>query len=460
VGYEDDGQRSNRRRRTAVLVVTTLLALAMLLLSAGAASAFIYDPDAEPSWAFFIGGSGAGNDHATDVAKTSTATWVVGQVDNGATNLDASLVRIPTGSYTQPTVNSWDSPAHSNDANYDVAARGSYVYSAGATRNSSNNLDLILIRWSSTTGAFKWARRYAGAAKMDDEATDVVIDSKGNAIVCGTTENAAGYMSWVVRKYSAAGDKRWTWTYDGSAIYHDMPLEMVVDGANNIYVTGYTRQNTATGSFTVKLSPSGSKLWTRKYKGIDGLGANTNSIARCPSGGVYVGGYMHAAATGTDAILLRYSAAGVRTPFEPCDAMGATSPQMLYDITVAASGRIYGVGQHNDSETLWVIWRSSGTISLVETSTTAGTDLWRAVASDPYGGVYMTGPYDNPSVNPNIRTTRVSDLLEGGQWVYDYDDNGYNREVSALAVSGLSCAVVGRQYNGTDYDQYVHIWQY
>jgi hypothetical protein len=44
--------------------------------------------------------------------------------------------------------------------------------------------------------------------------------------------------------------------------------------------------------------------------------------------------------------------------------------------------------------------------------------------------------------------------------LYDDDVNAYAREVEALSVSGLSCAVTGRQYNGSDYDQYVHIWAY
>jgi hypothetical protein len=456
-----NARHSAWRRRTTVVAVTTLLVLTALLLSAGVASAAIYDPDAEPCWAFFIGGSGAGNDNATDVAKTSKATWVVGQVDNGATNLDASLVRIPTGIGTQPVVNSWDSPAHSNDANYAVAARGSYVYSAGAARNSSNNLDIILIRWSSTTGAFMWAKRYAGAAKMDDEAIDVVIDGYGNAIVCGTTENSSGTSAWVVRKYNRSGDKKWTWTFDGSPTHNDLPREMVVDGANNIYVTGTGYVNSKAYAYTVKLSPKGAKLWTRRYAGPEATYGNAMGIARCPSGGIYVGGNTSTAATGVDMFLLRYTAAGDRKVYARFDAdNGGTTQQYMYDLAVASNGMIYGVGLHQGTDPAWVAWRAGGDVYTSMVNFTTGTDKWLAVGADAYGGVYMTGPYDNPSVNPNIRTQRFSVLNMGGGWLYDYDSNGYNREVSAIAVSGLSCAVVGRQYNGVDYDQYVHIWQY
>jgi hypothetical protein len=335
------------------------------------------------------------------------------------------------------------------------------VYSAGATRNSSNNLDLIVMRWSSLTGAFKWARRYAGAAKMDDEATDVVIDGNGNAIVCGTTENSSGTSAWVVRKYTPAGDKKWTWTYDGSAVHNEAPREMVVDGANNIYVTGTATVNSKAYAYTVKLSPKGAKLWSRRYAGPESTYGNAMGIARCPSGGVYVGGNTMTAATGVDMFLLRYTAAGDRKVYERFgETIADTSQQYMYDLAVASNGRIYGVGLHQGTDPAWVAWRSTGDVYQAMINYTPGSDTWLAVGTDAYSGVYMTGPYDNVSVNPNIRTQSFSVLNQGGGWLYDYDGNGYDREVSALAVSGLSCAVVGRQYNGTNYDQYVHIWQY
>ncbi|MEE4275264.1 MAG: SBBP repeat-containing protein, partial [Thermoleophilia bacterium] len=341
-----------------------------------------------------------------------------------------------------------------------VAARGSYVYSAGATRNSSNNLDLIVMRWSSLTGAFKWAKRYAGAAKMDDEATDVVIDGNGNAIVCGTTENAAGRTSWVVRKYTPAGDKKWTWTYDGSALTNDTPTEMVVDSSNNIYVTGHTQQDAVLGFFTVKLSPTGAKLWSRKYRGFDDLGGTCWAIARCPSGGVYVGGIIQSATTSYDAVVLRYSAAGTRTVFEYFTAGNDATWESARDIAVASDGKVFAVGSKDESDPMWVAWLPYGGLQSASWETTAGYDSWEAVATDSYGGVYIAGPYDNVSVNPNIRTFRSSVLPGGGGWMYDYDGNGYDRSFGALAVSGLSVAVVGRQYNGSNYDQYVHIWTY
>ena len=454
------------------LLFMTLLALGCLLVGAGVASARIDDPDAEPSWAFFLTGSAAGGDNALDVAVTTKATWVAGQVYDGAVNeLDASLARIPAGSSAQPTVQTWNSTADDNDANYAVAARGSHVYTAGATRNAADNLDLTVIRWSSSTGAFTWVRRYARAAGKDDIATDVVIDSGGNAIVCGTTENAAEFTAWVVRKYSSAGKLRWTWTYDGSAAHADAPVEMVVDSRDNIYVTGSTQQDspsgpdTVSGCYTLKLSPKGAKLWAKSYKGPNILTSAGTAIARCPSGGVYVGGHTQINATAKDCFLLRYAADGRRTVFERPLVMGSVE-NSVNDLAVASNGRIYAVGQRvianqNRANPIYVMWNPSGTHDDTVEYFSDDEDAWEAVATDAHGGVYMTGFFDlTTTVNPNIRTMRRSVLSEGGTWTSDYSPNGYNREVNALAVGGLTCAVVGRQYNGADYDQYVHIWTY
>ena len=71
------GRSGGRRgRRASILAAIALTLLATFLCVAGTASAQIYDPDAEPCWQFFIGGTGGGNDNATDVAKTLAATWV------------------------------------------------------------------------------------------------------------------------------------------------------------------------------------------------------------------------------------------------------------------------------------------------------------------------------------------------------------------------------------------------
>jgi hypothetical protein len=391
-----------------------------------------------------------------------SATWVAGHVNAGATNADASLTRIPTGSSAQPVMLTWNGGADSNDINVTVAARGSYVYTAASSYNALGNVDMVLIRWSSDTGAVRWARRFAGAADRDDRPSDVVIDAAGNGIVCGSSENAGGWTSWVVRKYSPAGDLRWSYTYDGSALASDRPAEMVVDDAGNIYVTGFTRQEAVTGAFTVKLSPAGTKLWSRKYTGLDALGAVATAVARRPGGGVYVGGYVTTLLGGQDAFLVRYTSAGEKLVHELCDANTvAQTIQTLRDIAVASDGLVFGVGQHDDTDPLWVSWRPTGEIDDFDVDVTAEPDGWKRVAADAYGGVYMTGPYDNASANPNIRTLRMSVLPQGGGWLYDHDVDGYYREVNGLAASATSVAVVGGQDTAsTGWDQLVHIWTY
>ncbi len=319
----------------------------------------------------------------------------------------------------------------------------------------------MVIRWSSTTGAFKWMKRYAGLAKGDDAASDVVVDPSGNAIVCGSTENADGLASWVVLKYSPSGTRLWTRTFDGSATKSERPVEMYVDGAGNIYVTGYSWATTTVSAHTVKLSPAGKTLWSRKYKGPDDGYSVATAIVRRPAGGVYVAGHTDTDAGGQDVFLLHYTAAGDRKLYALYDGHTAVpTVQTINDIAVISNGLIFGVGQHNDTDPAWVVWQTTGALYATQEDGTPGSDWWEGVVADAYGGVYITGPYDNASVNPNIRTQRLNIGSTGGGWLYDYDGDGYDREVNAIAVNGLSVAVVGRQYDGATYNQYIHIWTY
>ena len=339
-------------------MAAALLVLALSL--AGAASAWIQDDQAAPSWVFALDGPTGGNDTATDVVMTSKATWVVGLAWN-AGDLDVSLARIPRNSAALPQLHLWDSPNSSNDANYDVAVKGSYVYTSGASRNSAGNLDLLVMRWTSNA-AVRWAKRYNGVAKQDDAATDVAVDAAGNVLVCGTSDGAHN-EDWVVLKYSPAGKKLWTWKYDGPPHGADQPEELLVDAGGNVYVTGTSVEaELLTAAYTVKLSPGGKKLWAKKYTGPENKITNARALARCPSGGVYVGGSTFVAGD-FDMCLVRYSANGARKVWERFD-VPANGDQWLNDIVVTSDGRIVGVGEVGSAPATTptgVVWNGAGT---------------------------------------------------------------------------------------------------
>jgi len=464
-----DPRRDHDSRRSGAsktLTAAVLAVLATLLMSASFAAAEIDDSSAEPCWTHRITLPHVGDDVAWDVTMTSTATWVTGELWHGdERRYDASLLRILKGESFPPAPQAWNSSNSDDDANYDVAVRSTYVYTSGVWVNLASDLDMLVIRWTAAGDAVKWARRVNGAAKLDDVAEDVGIDGDGNVVVCGTTEGANG-RDWMVVKYSPLGTRKWTWIYDGPAHLNDVPIEMYVDGTGNAYVTGtITTTPTLTAAYTVKLSPAGVRLWGRRYTGpaLEPSRTSAVALARCPGGGVYIGGTTWSGTSLDDMYIARYTAAGEKTVFEyGYPACGGVDDD-LRDIAVASNGAVIGVGQYNDGDPSWYVWDTSGHLYGGARLFTAGTDGWQAVATDSIGGFYMTKPYDSPSDYPAIRTQRFSVMPRGGMWTSDWAPELYQREVKAIAANGTTVAAVGTDATDSGwygYDQLVNIWTY
>lgn len=458
------------RRVIALVVFVGVLSAALCF--AGTARAGIGDSPTTPSFTLTAGGSG--NDTAFDVAMTAANAWFVGQTRNTSGDLDATVGWCPYISAVpySATVRSYAGPAGGNDGFYDVAAKSSYAYAAGASRNAAGDLDLLLVRWT-TSGPQAWAKRFAGATGMDAGATDVVIDGKGNAIVCGTTTTANG-TDWVVLKYSPKGKRLWRWTCDGAGHSDDSPVEMVVDGAGNVYVTGYAAVNDVgvKTALTVRLSAAGKKVWARKYAGVENANGAATAIARCPRGGVYVGGWALEMGTQEDVFLLRYAPDGRRRTFQTYTGSGGMTAQSLQDIAVASNGSIVGVGSDNgsgDLDAAYVRWADGpagstpapGTIARSRLWSFAGTQIWTAVGADAFGGVYLTGNFAGPAGEPSVLTERLSVYGLGAEWTYAWYDGLHERTPSALACSGTTVAICGKvEQEGRGTDQFFHFWQY
>jgi len=455
----DDVDGRKRRGRTTTFVVATLAALGALLAGGHFAAAVIQDPDAEPGWVYQFTGPTPGAASANDVATTATTVWVAGSVWT-ETGSDATLARIRPELCEDPVFERWGGAAAGNDYNLDIAVRGSYVYTSGISANAANN-DLLVIRWASTTGAVKWARRYNGPAGKNDEATDVAVDAKGNVVVCGWRQTADLTTDWVVLKYGPDGTKKWTWTYAGPGGVYDYPIEMVLDDTGNVYVTGRSQlDGYVEAAYTVKLSPGGDRLWGRRYRGPEGKTTFGDALVRCPSGGVYAGGTTATTATGRDMYVVRYTAAGVATPLQLFTAGGGATAQDLQDLAVASDGQVVAVGQHEETDPVWTHWTAAGSVAYYKVSVTAAADWWEAVTTDKYGGVYMTGRYDAGLPNPTVRFRRLSLVPRGGTWEYDYAPDAGSRSPEALALYGTTLAVVGYDAEGGEYHQFVKIWRY
>src|SRR5207247_616125 len=127
--------------------------------------------------------------------------------------------------------------------------------------------DFITLAYADT-GAGIWTNRFhlSGA---DNRAVAVAADTAGNAVVSGYSALSPGAPNdFATIKYSSPGLALWTNRYDGSANSEDRAVALAVDMAGNVFVTGYSSNQTSGSDFvTIKYSGSGGALWTNRLDG-------------------------------------------------------------------------------------------------------------------------------------------------------------------------------------------------
>ena len=155
---------------------------------------------------------------------------------------------------------------------------------------------------------FRWAKKGAGTA--DEVGNGVAVDGGGNNYVVGYFKSASvtfgatvltttGGADLFLAKYNFAGTLLWAKKAGGTA--DDFGNGVALDGAGNIYVTGYFLSTNATfggtvltntGSadiFVAKYDSAGTLLWAKKAGG-NGYDA-ANGIDVDAAGNSYVTGF-------------------------------------------------------------------------------------------------------------------------------------------------------------------------
>jgi hypothetical protein len=102
------------------------------------------------------------------------------------------------------------------------------------------------------------------------------LDSTDKIIMVGSQQSNSDNDIFTI-KWDTAGVLSWTKSYDGNIQPYDIPSSIVLDSTGNVYISGIS-YGSATGSDAViyKFSPGLTQLWQTTYKGI---GFNNNQPA-------------------------------------------------------------------------------------------------------------------------------------------------------------------------------------
>jgi hypothetical protein len=179
--------------------------------------------------------------------------------------------------------------------------------------------DYATIKYSSA-GEQLWVNTYNGPWGMGDRVTALVVDGSDNVIVTGCSTSASTNLDYwqndyLTIKYSSAGEQLWVNTYNGPGDAEDMPRAVAVDRSNNVIVTGYSFGSRYAPHnedyLTIKYSSDGVPLWTNRYNGPGNSDDSAGALAVDGDNDVIVTGGSFNGTNSDQSVTIKYSSAGV-----------------------------------------------------------------------------------------------------------------------------------------------------
>jgi uncharacterized delta-60 repeat protein len=206
--------------------------------------------------------------------------------------------------------NRYNGPGNGEDYAKAVAVdRSGNVIVTGYAVKSSGNNDYVTIHYSSA-GVPLWTNIYARTASSDDKAQALTVDGNNNVIVTGSS-SVSGFSAAVTIKYSDAGVALWTNRHNMPGSSYDYPSAVVVDGSNNVIVTGYSYAGASSYDYaTIKYSSAGLSLWTNRYNGPANGGDYARAVVVDGSNDLFITGFSAGTGSGNDYTTIKYSSAG------------------------------------------------------------------------------------------------------------------------------------------------------
>jgi hypothetical protein len=332
----------------------------------------------------------------------------------------------------------------------------------GSSPGKGGDSDFETIAYDAATGSELWAKRFDGAAGLDDSSGSLTVSPDGSSVfVPGLTFAATNDTDWVTLAYDAStGAKLWKREFDGpgTSLSQDGPsaISATPDGSA-VFVTGESQgPSQGTDLKTIGYdATTGSKLWGSALTS-DGQDNGFAVIVSPDSSAVFVTGYGYNNATGfVDALTVGYDAGtGAEIwakHFNGPDHLGGSA----YEISVSSDGAsIFVTGSVQRQATV----SDYVTISY---DTADGSKLWSRLYDGPGNAVdgandltltsdgatvIVTGRSEDrpPPTTRRWRTTRRQVPRRGSDATTDQRTTTTSRRRSEQAPMGYRSSYPGR----------------
>ncbi len=242
------------------------------------------------------------------VVDGSSNVYVTGNSHGANGNRDYFTIK-----YDDAGVQQWaarfNGPGNGDDfANILTVDGVGNVYVTGHSFGTNGSPDYATIKYNSA-GVSQWVARYNSPANSTDEARGIAVDASGNVDVSGYSLGADGNHDFFTVQYNSAGVKQWAVRYDGPGEGEDISNALAIDGAGNVYVTGHSLGTSGSQDYaTIKYNNAGVQQWIARFNAPANNLDEARALAIDGAGNVYVSGYSTAANGHADYITIKYSA--------------------------------------------------------------------------------------------------------------------------------------------------------
>jgi len=245
----------------------------------------------------------------------------------------------------------------SNSIAYDIKIKNNKIIVCGESTQPDQDYDLMISCFD-LDGKFNWMRLHNGNANTRDMASSVHIDNNNNIYSTGFLESNLGKQDIVTLKYDMNGNLIWKTEFNGTANGYDWPNHVLTDSKGNAYVCGGSQntrvddsecysdlgkcQNDAT---VIKYRPDGVIDWVRIYNGTENMYDCLQGMVIDRNDNIYASGRSHNNLTNgdDDMIFFKYNTSGDLLSFNRFNS-GSSNAEYGNDIDVDLNGNVVAVG--------------------------------------------------------------------------------------------------------------------
>jgi PQQ-like domain/Beta-propeller repeat len=366
----------------------------------------------------------------------------------------AGALRPAYGQVTQEWAARYINPVSSNNAKAMALDSSGDVYVTGYSYRLGSTVDYATVKYAGQTGTQIWEARYNVSEYGQAVPFAIALDGAGDVYVTGYSGTSFATLYYTTIKYDGrTGAQRWVARYN-AASGQDRASAITVDQVGNVYVTGISWGGASGFDYaTLKYDGlTGAQLWVARYNGPGNYSDSANAIALDADGNVFVTGYSYGLGNGADYATVKYDGATGAQLWEarysgPSDVNEGTAIAVDLEQNVLVTGYSRGLGTNEDYATLKYDGATGAQIWVSRYNGPANDrDVPHGLALDSNGNAYVTGESVGLGTDVDYATVKYDGSTGDELWVARYNGPANRRDMGRAIVvdsSGAAAYVTG-----------------